>query len=310
MKKALLTVAASVCSLVMFAQNATYRYHFNGNLFETYLKAPALTAQCTGSYSTETLVGVSKKTFLFDKGCGLVYDDVTKNFITSGSYTIELYFRMDTISGYRKLIDFDSLKQDAGLYNQSGKIVLYPNVYSMDSFVGAGVYQYVAITRDSSSKKMYINTNGKTVGSYTDIGGLYKLGVDKLLTFFRDDKVTANEQSKGAVAMIQISNYAMDSSTIKSNYGTLGKTLEVPGSTANAIKIVVSPNPATDLVKVSSEANCSYIICDITGKTISMGILRQGENDIAIDQLSNGLYLLKLASLEGAGHNTYRFSKQ
>src|SRR5688572_20764575 len=127
MKKTLLTTVTIICSFASFAQNDTYRYHFNGHLNEMYSKAPALTAQCTGTYGTETLVGVAKKTYRFDNGCGLIYNDAVRNFITSGQYTIELYFRIDTITGYKKLIDFDSLKQDAGLYNQNGRIVLYPS---------------------------------------------------------------------------------------------------------------------------------------------------------------------------------------
>ena len=123
MKKALLSISILACSTVAFAQNDTYKYHFNSNLNETYAKGPALSALCPGTFASEALpVGLTKATYRFNTGCGLVYHDAAKNFIASGTYTIELYFRLDTISGYKKLVDFDSLKQDAGLYNQSGKL--------------------------------------------------------------------------------------------------------------------------------------------------------------------------------------------
>lgn len=310
MKKALLIAAALIGSLCAFAQNATYRYHFNNSLNEMYAKGPALTALCPGTYGSETLpVSLTKTTYRFNNGCGLMYNDASKNFITSGTYTIEVYFRLDTISGYKKLIDFDSMKQDAGLYNQSGKIVLYPNVTSADSFVGAGVYQYVAITRDSTTKKMYINANGKTAGTYTDNSGLYKLGTDKLLTFFRDDKTTNGEQSKGAVAMIQISNYVMDSNTVKNNYSHLGKTLDVLSTHVNTDDVVIYPNPAANDLHVSVAANCSYSISDITGKVLNHGALQHGANEIRLDRLANGMYLLRVLSNDGS-QCLYRFLKQ
>jgi hypothetical protein len=310
MKKALLFTLALISSWATFAQNDIYKYHFKDNLNEMYSKGAALTAQCTGTYGTETLpVGVTKKTYRFDKGCGLVYNDATKNFIASGSYTIELYFRLDTIAGYKKLVDFDSMKQDPGIYNQTGRIVLYPSFTSVDSFIGAGVWQYLAITRNGSNKYMYINAKGKSAGTYIDVADQYKLGVNKLLTFFRDDKTTNGEQSKGAVAMIQISNYAIDSNTIKSNYLLLNKTLNVPGTTANANEIVIYPNPTTGSMHVTAVANCNFSICDITGKIISTGILQQGDNNITLEFLSTGLYLLKMVSSDGTELRAYKFSK-
>ena len=311
MKKSLLFILAVICSLTTFAQNDTYKYHFNGNLNEMYLKAPSLTAQCAGTYGAEALpAGLTKQTYRFDKGCGVVYSDAVKNFIASGTYTIELYFRLDTISGYKKLIDFDSLKQDAGLYNQSGKIVLYPNFTSVDSFVGAGVYQYVAISRDGTSKKMYVNANGKTAGSYTDNTNLYKLGTDKLLMFFRDDKGTGGEQSKGAVAMIQISNYAIDTNGLKSKYAALHGTLDVPVLATSSNDVAIYPNPASSELHVTLAENSSYTICDITGKVMSTGSMLKGSNNLALHQLSNGLYLLRILSPDGKADKVCRFSIQ
>jgi hypothetical protein len=312
MKRVLLSVTVLVCALTASAQNVTHKYHFNGGLNEMYSLGPALTTACTtGTFASESLpVGLAKKTYRFEKGCGLVYNDATKNLIASGTYTIELYFRLDTVTGYKKLADFDSLKVDAGLYNQTGKIVLYPNFTSADSFVGAGVYQYVAITRDGSSKKMYINANGKTAGTYTDNTDLYKLGTAKLLTFFQDDKSTNTEQSKGAVAMIQISNYAIDSNTVKNNYTLLNHTLDVPAVETGTNKAQIYPNPATGDVHVMIGISCNYSICDLSGKTIATGTLKQGDNRIELGQLSRGMYLLNITANGGTERQTYKFVRQ
>src|SRR5690349_19094979 len=51
---------------------------------------------------------------------------------------------------------------------------------------------------------------------------------------------------------------------------------------------------------LNAVADCNYSICDVTGKTIKTGNLRLGDNRIALDRLSNGLYLLKMVSYDGA----------
>ena len=312
MKTLLLAFSALVCSLAASGQNATYRYYFNGNLNESSAKAPALTTTCaTGTFANETLpIGVSKKTYRFDKGCGLTYNDATKNFITAGTYTIELYFKLDTISGYKKLVDFDSLKVDAGLYNQSGKIVLYPNLTSADSFVGAGVYQYVAISRDGSTKKMYVSANGKSVGTYTDNTDQYKLSTAKLLTFFQDDKSTNGEQSNGTVAMIQISNYVIDSNTIKGNFSQLNHTLEVGALSTGPGSMQIYPNPAGSSLHLTAPVAANYSICDLSGRSLTTGVLQPGDNRILIESLPAGLYILKATSTDGSALRAYPFAKQ
>jgi hypothetical protein len=109
--------------------------------------------------------------------------------------------------------------------------------------------------------------------------------------------------------MVQISNYAIDSNTIKNNYSHLFNTLDVPGTTIGD-KLSIYPNPASDNLHVSTEVACNYNICDVTGRVIKGGTLLQGDNSISLDQVSSGLYLLKLLSSDGAEQRVYRFSKQ
>ncbi len=308
MRSNLLLAAALLCSLSAFAQNATYKYELNGNLLEQAGTGPAMTAYCPGTYAAEALpVGITRKTYRFNTGCGLLYNDATKNFITSGSYTIELYFRLDTISGYKKLVDFDSLKADAGVYNQNGMLALYPNVTSADSFIGAGVYQYVAITRDATTKKVYLNANGKTKGTYIDAGNVYKPGTSKLISFFRDDNSTSGEQSKGAVALIRISNYAMDSNSVKAAYAGLSAALGVP-SAGGGEETAVYPNPASGILHIKAASDGSYTICDITGRSLTSGKLQRGENTLSIDGLPGGLYLIRMTASNGRSLGIQRFS--
>ena len=157
---------------------------------------------------------------------------------------------------------------------------------------------------------MYINANGKTKGTYTDATDLYKLGTNKLLTFFRDDMSTGGEQSKGAVAMIQISNYAIDSTTIKNNYTLLSHTLDVAGASFNNNEVIISPNPANGMLHIALVTDCSYSICDITGRIVKTGAMQPGSNNIAVDYLPKGQYLLKIANSNGAKYGIYVFSSR
>lgn len=299
MKNQLLLLLALFCSLPAISQNTTYRYHFDYGPNELFWIGPTLLQMCPASVKTETLsVGGSQAVYPFDKGCGLIYNDATKNFLSSGNYTIELYFKLDTIQGYKKLVDFDSLSKDKGLYNQNGRLVLYPNVTSPDSAMGAGAYSYVAIARNASTKMIYMNMNGKTAGNYMDTG-LYVYDTAKKLIFFRDDRNTSGEHTSGTVAMIRISNYAMDSNAIKTAYTNLAASLHIT-STLAASSTRVYPNPAKDMLYIENTTNESYRVFDVTGKLLLSGELTKGTNEIDIANRPAGIYLLELANSIGA----------
>jgi hypothetical protein len=310
MKKLLFLLSVLTCSLATFSQNATLRYDFDYGFNEIYWASPSLVhGTCAGLIWGTLPISMNKNVAKFSTGCGLAYNDKTKNFLNAGSYTIELYFKLDSIQGYKKLVDFDSLSKDPGLYNQNGKVVLYPNFTSPDSVISAGTYHYVAITRDAATKAMYINYDGKTAGTYTDNLSQYVLDSNQQLIFFKDDHSTSGEQSSGEVAMIHISNYAMDSTSIKTKYGNLHGVLNV-SSMETAKEARIYPNPATDEICVAVRADCNYSITDIRGKIILKDVLRKGDNKIFLNKLSEGIYLLNLADKEGIDKRTYKFVKQ
>src|SRR5690606_27537985 len=100
MKKLLLLPLVILCfSLSVAAQNKTYRFQFNNRLSENFYQGSPLAPACPGSYSSHTLAGVYKTVYNFDKGCGLVFNDSATGLLASGTYTIELYFLLDTING-------------------------------------------------------------------------------------------------------------------------------------------------------------------------------------------------------------------
>jgi OOP family OmpA-OmpF porin len=310
MKKTLFLSLALICSLTAFTQNTTWRYDFDYGYNEIYWYGPVLShGSCTGLAWVTLPVSLTKNVARFSKGCGLVFSDSVKNFIASGNYTIELYFKLDSVQGYKKLIDFAHRSKDAGLYNQSGKIVLYPSSAAGDSFMAGGTYQYVAITRNDTTKNMYINGNGKTLGTQTDNTNTYVLDSAKILTFFQDDSSTNGEQSGGEVAMIHISNYAMDSNAIKAKYTNLHGVLNVPDNQIQGA-ISIYPNPVTDFVNVTVPANCNYMLTDITGRNVREHSLKAGINRIRFDDLQPGVYFLNLSDQDGRKSGAYKIIKE
>lgn len=276
----------------------TYKYHFDNNLHEAGGHGPDLAASCTAAYNMESLpIGISKNVFTFNKGCGLTFTDGS-GFLSSGSYTIEMYVKLDTIQGYTKLIDYKGRTSDNGFYNQSGKLVLYPN-YNSDSLIGGGQYYYIALTRDGSTKDMHIYVNNTSAGSYNDATNEYVYDAGNTLTFFIDDSNTNHEDVTGAVAMLHISNYAMDSTTINGNYTSLSATLNVSNAVISGNELSIFPNPSTGDVHIRAMAGCSYVVSDVTGRMIQSGNLASGDNKLHLNRVMAGMYILKVT-----GNNT------
>lgn len=279
-----------------FAQNKTYKYDFFYSTKDKTGQGLDLEKQCTGSYSYQSIPGIitgGRVGFNFDKGCGLVFLDSTTNLLSTGNYTIELYFKIDTVKGYKKLIDYNNLNGDKGLYNFGGKISLYPKFTSADSVVAPNKFQYVAITRNATTKKMYMYFNNDTVGSYVDNAGDYVYGTNKRITFFRDDVGTGGEQAAGAVAYIAISNYEMDIATVKANYNSLSATLGINELSAGSDGITVAPNPAKESVSIKSVTTTIYEMYDVLGKKIKSGTLQEGNNTLSLYGIAQGVYIFK-----------------
>lgn len=287
----------------------TYRYRFGGGLHEVASKGPVLKAVCAGAFKWESLpAGVTKGVYRFEKGCGLEYDDNVKNLLSSGSYTIELYFKLDTITGYKKVIDYDSLSKDAGFYNQGGKLVLYSTFTSADSFLGDDKYMYIVVTRNGTTKDMYVYANNKVAGMMNDATDQYKYGTDKKLFFFRDDNGTSGEHTGGSVAAINISDYVMDSATVKSNFGNLASRVGID-EVEETKTLNVYPNPVAEVLNIDAAHDMHCTVTDIAGRVLMNFEVVRGANNIAVNNMPAGMYLLT-ATADGGEQRVYKIVKQ
>lgn len=123
-------------------------------------------------------------------------------------YGIEIGFQMsDSLSGYNKLIDFQNLGSDIGLYALNGTV----NFYTLGSAGGSlslNTDFTVGIARSAGVVNLFLD--GLLLSSFTDPSGQAVSGAN-ILNFFEDDFATGQGESfAGSADFIRIHN---DSST-------------------------------------------------------------------------------------------------
>jgi hypothetical protein len=289
----LLLFAATILSLPVIAQT-TYSYNFNNDLKEQSGTGPDLIAICPGSYSSESLpTGTTKNVYHYPHGCGLIFDDSIGGFLASGSYTVQMYIRLDSIGGFKKLIDYTIRRADSGFYNQSGHTNFYSCGESDSTFMKDSVYAFISVSRDASSKICRTYVNGQLAKVDTDNKDGFAYDFHKKLYFFVDDQSTSfNEETGGTVAYLFISDYAMDTTI-------LARNLAVPNTSAND-DIRFYPNPVNDYLHIKVPRDYDYSVCDITGRQLISSQLQTGNNSIYLGKLNAGMYLLMLSNDDGS----------
>jgi hypothetical protein len=124
----------------------------------------------------------------------------------NANYSIGLRFSFETVTGYRKIIDFKNRTQDSGQYVLSGEPRFYP--VGGGGAVSADTPVDLVVTRDAatSSYSVYLNGSTTPVFSFNDGSGLAValFGGQTVFHFFRDDLVNGGEASAGVVSEIRI----------------------------------------------------------------------------------------------------------
>lgn len=127
----------------------------------------------------------------------------------TSNYAIEMRLRVnDSLGGYNKLIDFQDLSSDIGLYLQNGAALFY-TAANFGGGVTLGEYFTLALVRSSNDITAYLN--GSSLGTFSDSGS-QAVSVGNSLNFFEDDNRTSQSEAfDGSVDFIRIH---ADSSTL------------------------------------------------------------------------------------------------
>lgn len=124
------------------------------------------------------------------------------------TYTLSTEFSFDETSGYRKIWDYQDKSADAGLYNYSGSLVLYPQTVASGVSFSPGQSSHVVLTRDGATKRVAGFANGAMIFSFIDT--LDQAAPNPASRFFEDDTATGQrEASAGSVDYIRIYDNAL-----------------------------------------------------------------------------------------------------
>ena len=218
-----LAVAACLgCCCVAWAQTPTplHAYELNGSLTDTFA-GPALV-------NNGASLGATGLTFGANQGPSL--SSWLGGSATSGNYSIEMYFSLDTTNGFRKLIDFSNRVSDTGLYNISTALQLYNLPAGTSGAFADGVMTHLVLTRDGASNQIVGYINGSTtLGiSQTDGGNIAVFAAaNNIISFFQDDAATGfSEASGGFVDFIRIYDHPVTAEDAQNLFGAINAVPE------------------------------------------------------------------------------------
>jgi hypothetical protein len=278
-------------------------YDFLNTLNERTGVGPALTVLGTeGVFVTDTLSeieGNNKKVYRFEMNSGVQFNNVAANNFIQESFTIEMYFLFDELSSWKRVVDWKNRKTDWGAYVYYGQLNFYSILYSNEAPVVEDQYTYYVITRNGLTNKVLIYTDAEVKIDFTDNNGDALVDGDGVLNFFFDDLIVPNEASSGAVALIKLYNYVLDSVDIHNNWEDIGGTVFGQMENFSKTKIKVFPNPASDQISIDCSgiqliSDCHLMLVSETGEIINYPIpVNKTTFTIPTESLARGLYLVR-----------------
>jgi outer membrane protein assembly factor BamB len=213
-----------------YGNGTTADYQFQNTFSSSVGSAPDLepigTVTCTNQFPVEDVDGTSRPVFCFPQGEGLSLRPGTPT-VTPTVYTMAALFRINTVSGYRRVFDVKMANSDTGLYVLDGRLSFYPVIDGADASIAANDWVQVVLTRDSA-KNVTGYVNGAQQFRFTDTSDYGVLnfdpetGTDQLRWF--SDNITGGvtgEESGGAVARIRLWNRALSADEVR-NLSRLG----------------------------------------------------------------------------------------
>ncbi len=301
MKKTLLFLISLAIGISISAQSTLY-YNFNNSLNEVNTAAPGLTVLgAQGNFVTDTLneiAGSNKTVYRFERNNGLQFNNVAAGNFLGETYTIELYFVFDELSSWKRVVDWKNRKTDRGAYVYYGQLNFYNILYSGEAPVEAGEYTYYVITRNAATKNVLIYTDADVKINFTDSNDDAVIDEDGVLNFFHDDLAVPNEASSGAVALLKLYNYALDSTVIREKWNQLGSSVFGVNETAKSnVKLNVYPNPVSDILNVnlsafSNKSEARIQVVNEIGQVVLAEkiIVNSPSYSLAVNHFKKGLY--------------------
>ena len=228
-------------------------YDFNKGLQEVSGQCPPLRVLGReGSFVEEFLpeIDVKRPVYTFEKNSGVQFDNSTARMLDKGSYTIELYFRFDSLQNWKRVIDFKNGNTDNGCYILNGKLNFYNYAVGDKAPVRKGEYVHYVFARDAMTDGIKMYVDGKSKIEFQDKYSEALLNDDNVLNFFQDDQRVPREASPGAVALIKIYDRVLDPKLIKENFDKLKTEIEtIAKANLKTMPLPVVPLPVPSKIE-------------------------------------------------------------
>lgn len=224
-----------------------WTYDFNNGLNPLESAGPALKKLGKpGQFVKEKILNTEdlfRTVYQFENNSGLQFDNVVAKGFLNKSFSIEIYFKMDSLNSWKRILDFKNRKSDYGSYIYDGKLNFYDFAISEKAPVKANQYVHYVYSRDFQTKTIKMYINGLSKVEFTDPGTEGVLDTDQVLNFFQDDLVANHEASAGSVALIRVYDRVMTPVFIRRSYQTLSKSVRIPEVEEKIVKEEIKPEP-------------------------------------------------------------------
>nr|WP_295920861.1 OmpA family protein [uncultured Dyadobacter sp.] len=311
--KSLIIALMHIPALHTYAQSQ-WTYDFNNGLSPIETGGPALKVLGQpGQIIKEKIPGsdyLTRSIYIFEKNSGLQFNNAeTKGFLNK-SFTVEIYFKLNELDSWKRVLDFKNRKSDYGSYIYDGKLNFYDFAIGEKAPVRANQYVHYVYSRDFETKviKMYINGLSKV--EFKDPGTEGMLDADQVLNFFQDDLIANHEASAGTIALIRLYDRVMTPVFVRRSYQTISKSFkepvaqEAPKEEPKAPEPEPAPTRNRNLALVTGKVYDGRNLKPVNDAEV---LVRKSANDslVAHTKTTDGVYTVELPP-----HETYRISAQ
>lgn len=235
-----LFLAFNFCVRAQPLQEYFFNNNFNGTSGGGTLTEVLACGAGLGSFGTQTITTSAgfcsySTAFCFNDGAGLSYPN---NSITS-QYTINLFCKFNTLSGYTRIIDFSNGASDNGIYLLNNCLNLFPNgTIGPCPFFNPNLYYLFTFVRDGATNTISVYVNGTFFSSYVDATNMYRPAtITTPIIFFRDDAAVPCEAAPGCIRYASVSSGTLSAAQVNTVWVNICNTISTctvtvsPGST-------------------------------------------------------------------------------
>ncbi len=133
----------------------------------------------------------------------------------TGDYSIAMNFDFSNLSGYRKILDFDNLQLDYGLYTLGAALNFYPITVTQQGALSPSTPVELVFTRNAASHLITAYVNGASLLSAVDtLSPAVFSGPAGIIYFFTDDTTVTGNDPTGSVQRIRLYDGALTAAQV------------------------------------------------------------------------------------------------